>query len=289
MIFTIDIRASLSSAKIIPILSSQISLTYVKASFSRLIIISVHLRHVASSSRTISAHHSSFILTLIEIENSDRELKRLGFVRMIAINALFCVSNLYEYAKQNSGPLKSTVGTVESAVTTVVGPVYEKFKGVPSDLLVFLDEKADEAANKFDERAPPSAKMVVDKAQSMVQNASHVAQTLVQEAQVGGPSAAIHYVGTVYVSLFLSILARFWYVTNQFPVLHVMAQMAIPRIAHWSEKYNKRIGELSSKGYTCFSYFPQVPVDEIAKAYKQVEAEKGPACAPCAAEKETEM
>ncbi|KAF5939935.1 hypothetical protein HYC85_021102 [Camellia sinensis] len=244
-----------------------------------------------NKTRELSNYHERIQMdsNKIEIENSDRELKRLGFVRMIAINALFCVSNLYEYAKQNSGPLKSTVGTVESAVTTVVGPVYEKFKGVPSDLLVFLDEKADEAANKFDERAPPSAKMVVDKAQSMVQNASHVAQTLVQEAQVGGPSAAIHYVGTVYVSLFLSILARFWYVTNQFPVLHVMAQMAIPRIAHWSEKYNKRIGELSSKGYTCFSYFPQVPVDEIAKAYKQVEAEKGPACAPCAAEKETEM
>lgn len=77
----------------------------------------------------------------VEIKKSDGQLKRLGFVRMIAINALVCVSNLYEYAKQSSGPLKSTVETVESTVTTVVGPVYLKFKGVPVDLLVFLDEK----------------------------------------------------------------------------------------------------------------------------------------------------
>lgn len=77
----------------------------------------------------------------VEVKKSNGQLKRLGFVRMIAINALVCLSNLYEYAKQSSGPLKSTVGTVESTVTTVVGPFYNQFKGVPDDLLVFLDEK----------------------------------------------------------------------------------------------------------------------------------------------------
>lgn len=77
----------------------------------------------------------------METEYKKQELKHLGFVRMAAIQALVCVSNLYDYAKSNSGPLRSAVGTVESAVTTVVGPVYEKFKGVPADLLVFLDKK----------------------------------------------------------------------------------------------------------------------------------------------------
>ncbi|KAL6959307.1 hypothetical protein U1Q18_039454 [Sarracenia purpurea var. burkii] len=76
----------------------------------------------------------------IEEENKDRDLKRLGFVRLIAINAVGCVSNLYEYAKQNSSPLKSTVGTIESDVATFVGPVYEKFKSASGDLLAFLDE-----------------------------------------------------------------------------------------------------------------------------------------------------
>lgn len=74
-------------------------------------------------------------------ENCDQQLKHLGFVRMIAINAVICVSTLYEYAKQNSGAFKSTVANVESAAITVVGPVYETFKGVPSDVLLFLDTK----------------------------------------------------------------------------------------------------------------------------------------------------
>ncbi|KAF7124095.1 hypothetical protein RHSIM_Rhsim12G0025900 [Rhododendron simsii] len=227
--------------------------------------------------------------TKVEIKKSDGQLKRLGFVRMIAINALVCVSNLYEYAKQSSGPLKSTVETVESTVTTVVGPVYLKFKGVPDDLLVFLDEKVDEVANKFDEHAPPSAKQAVIKAQSMVHKASEVAQSFIREAQVGGPSAAFHYAGSLCMHLFLCAMARLWYVTNQITALHVLAQMAVPTVNQWLEKYNVTIVDLATKGYTLFSHFPQIPIDEIAKAYKQVEAERGPACAPCAPEKGSRM
>lgn len=78
----------------------------------------------------------------METEHKEKELKHLGFVRIAAIQALVCVCNLYNYAKSNSGPLRSAVGTVESAVTTVVGPVYERFKGVPDDILVYVDTKA---------------------------------------------------------------------------------------------------------------------------------------------------
>lgn len=77
----------------------------------------------------------------VEINSKEKELKRLGFLRVTAIQTLVCVSSLYGYAKQNSGPLRSTVGAVEGAVTAVVGPVYQKFKGVPDDVLAFLDTK----------------------------------------------------------------------------------------------------------------------------------------------------
>ena len=69
------------------------------------------------------------------------KLKHLGFVRIAAIHAFVCMSSLYDYAKHNSGPLRSAVGTVEGTVTTVLGPVYNKFKPLPQDLLVFLDNK----------------------------------------------------------------------------------------------------------------------------------------------------
>lgn len=77
----------------------------------------------------------------VERKTHHQELKHLGFVKIAAIQAFVCVTNLYEYAKQNSGPLRSAVGTVEGTVTTVLGPVYNKFKGVPNDLLVFADNK----------------------------------------------------------------------------------------------------------------------------------------------------
>lgn len=70
-----------------------------------------------------------------------QELKHLWFVKIAAIQAFVCMSNLYEYAKQNSGPLRSAVGTVEGTVATVLGPVYHKIKGVPQDLLLFVDNK----------------------------------------------------------------------------------------------------------------------------------------------------
>lgn len=82
-----------------------------------------------------------FIFQTTEFERKNPELKHLGFVRYAAIRALVCVSNLYDYAKQNSGPLRSTVGTVEGTVNNVLGPVYHKLKGVPDDLLVFVDNK----------------------------------------------------------------------------------------------------------------------------------------------------
>ncbi|XAR48176.1 hypothetical protein NMG60_11030911 [Bertholletia excelsa] len=222
----------------------------------------------------------------VEIENSGRELKHLGFLRIIVINSLVCMSNLYDYAKQNSGPLRSTVGTVERAVTTVIRPVYEKLKGVPDDLLAFVDEKVDEAANKLNKHAPPTIKKVVVKSYTVVQKASGVVLNFIHEARTGGPCSAIHYAGTVYVHLCLNILARFWYAANKITVLHVIAQMAVPTVAHWSEKYNNTILHLNGKGYTAFGYLPQVPINEIAKAYKQIETEKGPACAPCASEKD---
>ncbi|KAA8528973.1 hypothetical protein F0562_033539 [Nyssa sinensis] len=220
----------------------------------------------------------------IEIENKDGELKHLGFVRMIAISALVCVSNLYEHAKQNSGRLKSTVATVESAVITVVGPVYGKFKGVPDDLLVFVDKKFDTLTIKFDKYAPPLAKQVVGQAHFMVHKASQVAQTILREAQVGGPYAAVDYTSTLCKQLLVSQVATVWYGVNQVPPFHTVAQMAVPTAAHLSSKYNKSIVDMIAKGYRVFNCFPLVPIDEMAKAYKKVEAaKKGDAtdCATC--------
>lgn len=69
------------------------------------------------------------------------QLKRLGFLRTFTVNVVVLVSNIYDYAKENSGSLKPSVDKAESAVAAVVSPIYERFKGVPSHLLLFLDTK----------------------------------------------------------------------------------------------------------------------------------------------------
>ncbi|RRT40278.1 hypothetical protein B296_00041665 [Ensete ventricosum] len=68
-------------------------------------------------------------------------LKYLGFVHVAALQAVVCLVGLYEFAKDNSGPLKPGVHSVECAVTAVIGPVYEKFRDVPYEILKFVDTK----------------------------------------------------------------------------------------------------------------------------------------------------
>ncbi|KAK4357626.1 hypothetical protein RND71_023236 [Anisodus tanguticus] len=203
-----------------------------------------------------------------EMEKSEGNLKHLGFVRVLAINTAVMVSNLYEYAKQKSGPLRSTVGTVENAVR----PVYDRLKGVPDEVLVFLDKKVDEGTAKFDEHAPPLAKKVVSKAQCVFQKVSEVAQDLFKDVQVAGPRAAIYHAGELSKQLTTSQVAVFWYYVNHCPPLHGIAQMAAPTAAHWSEKYNQLVADLQKNGYSIVSYIPSIPVEEISKAYKQIES-----------------
>ncbi|PIM99299.1 hypothetical protein CDL12_28208 [Handroanthus impetiginosus] len=211
----------------------------------------------------------------VEVEVRDTHLKHLGFVRILAINTVVLVSNLYEHAKQNSGPLKSTVGKVEDAVTAVVAPVYERIKGVPNDILIFLDQKVDVATHKFDECAPPDAKILVFKVQTIFQKASKVAQDLAEEAKVDGLPVAISHAGNLSKHFAVSQLAVLGYKANQYSALHGVFKIAVPLAAHLSEKYNNLVKYMTARGYRFFNYVPLVPVEEIGKAYKQVEEAAG--------------
>ncbi|KAL8550699.1 hypothetical protein ACS0TY_009198 [Phlomoides rotata] len=190
----------------------------------------------------------------VEVERSDVRLKRLGFVKILAINAVVLVSNLYDYAKRNSGPLKSTVGKVEHAVTSVVGPVYSKFNQVPTDILLFLDGKVDEAWCVFGERAPSVVSMV-------------------EKASEEGPVAAISHAGKISKEFTVSQLVKVFYKANQYSFVHGVVEVSIPTATHLLNKYNSLVKDLTGKGWcSVFSYVPLVPVEEMEKAYKQVEA-----------------
>lgn len=71
----------------------------------------------------------------------DEKLKYIDFVQVATIYVVVCLSTLYEYAKENSGPLRPGVEAVEGAVNTVLGPVCEKLHDLPFQLLKFVDRK----------------------------------------------------------------------------------------------------------------------------------------------------
>jgi hypothetical protein len=145
--------------------------------------------------------------------------------------------------------------------------------------------QVDEASHKFDEHAPPLAKHVVSKAHSLVQKASQKAQKLVNEAQTGGPRAAVHYAASEYKQFIVSQSARMWVGLSQCPPFHAVAEKAVPAAANCSEKYNRMVKDMTQKGYPIFGYLPLVPVEEISKAVEKGESGKEGVAAASAAYK----
>ncbi|KAF2305274.1 hypothetical protein GH714_003442 [Hevea brasiliensis] len=68
-------------------------------------------------------------------------LKYLQFVQLAAIFAVFSLSKLNDYVKNNSGPLKPAIQTIESTVKTVVTPIYPTFEDVFNKVLKFADNQ----------------------------------------------------------------------------------------------------------------------------------------------------
>ncbi|XP_042064630.1 REF/SRPP-like protein At1g67360 [Salvia splendens] len=204
--------------------------------------------------------------------NGDIQLKHLGFVRSLVINAVVLVSNIYDNAKQNSGSLRPTVDRAEGAVTAVVTPIYHRFRDVPTHLLVFLDNKVDDASHKFDEHAPPVAKNVALKVHVIMKKASATVEELVEEAKVGGPMAAVYRSSSMSKTFAINQLAVVWYKINQHSSLQGVAEVAAPTATQWSEKYNSLVQGMRGEGHSLFCYAPLIPVEEMAKAYKRVEA-----------------
>ncbi|KAL5082628.1 hypothetical protein RYX36_011049 [Vicia faba] len=88
------------------------------------------------------------------------KLFRTKTIPVRTIHALMRCAILYSYAKERSGPLKIGVDTVEEAVKTVIGPVYDKFHQVPVELLKYVDRKVDESVSELDRHVPTNVKKV---------------------------------------------------------------------------------------------------------------------------------
>ncbi|XP_057966615.1 stress-related protein isoform X3 [Malania oleifera] len=210
---------------------------------------------------------------LLKDREGERSLKYLYFVQLAYVYVVVCFSSLYGFAKKNSGPLKSGVETIEGTVKTVIGPIYEKFRDVPFELLKLADRKVDRSLTKLDRRVPPLAK----------QASSHAFAVASEVRQYGLADAAANIARTVRTSYgptakelygkYEPVAEKYavagWRSLNRLPLFPQVAQVVVPTAAYWSEKYNEGVQYAAERGYAVLSYLPLVPIDRIGKVFKE--------------------
>ncbi|KAI7757469.1 hypothetical protein M8C21_002762, partial [Ambrosia artemisiifolia] len=176
------------------------------------------------------------------VEIEEERLKYLEFVQLAVLHAVVYASKVYGYAKDNSGPLKPGVETIEDVLKTVVGPAYYKFHDIPVELLKFVDRKVSATTKNLS---------IEVKKGGVVETASGLAKTAYTKLE----PIAEHYAVSA------------WHTLNQLPLFPKVAKVVVPAAAYYSEKYNQTVRQTAEKGYKVSSYLPLVPTEKIAKAF----------------------
>ncbi|CAA6669094.1 unnamed protein product [Spirodela intermedia] len=215
-------------------------------------------------------------------EEVERKLKHLEFFHLAAIQVVVCLLRLYGFAKENSGPLKPGVQAVEGTVMTVVGPVYDRFHDVPYEILRFIDRKVDESMSGLERFVPTTVKNVSTQAYTAAQKAPEVARSIAGDVQRAGvlptatalakdvvarcePTAKKLYATYEPVAEHYAVAA--WHTLNRLPLFPQVAQVVVPTVAHWTDKYNAAVTYAAENGYAAAAYLPHVPTERISKIY----------------------
>lgn len=224
------------------------------------------------------------------VQVDKKKLKYLDFVQVAAIYVIVCFSSLYEYAKENSGQLKPGVQTVEDTVKTVIGPVYDKFRDIPVELLKFVDRKVGESIKELDRHVPLLVKQASSKARSAAQMAPEMARAVASEVQRDGVvDTAANLVKTVYnkceptakelYTKYEPVVEQYtvstWRSLNRLPLFPQVAGVVVPTAVYWTAKYNQAVCYTADRGYAAAAYLPLVPIEKIGKVFE--EAEQRPA------------
>uniref|UniRef100_A0A7N0R838 Uncharacterized protein n=1 Tax=Kalanchoe fedtschenkoi TaxID=63787 RepID=A0A7N0R838_KALFE len=221
------------------------------------------------------------------VNDEEQRLKYLEGVQSASLHAIACVSNLYEYVKEKSGPLKPGVQTVEGTVKSVVGPAYDKFHDVPSEVLKLVDRNVDRSMTGLKQRVPASIKEASTRAVSAAQNAPAVVSSVASEVKkINVTDTASGYAKEMYAKYEPAAeqcAASTWRKLNQLPVFPKVAEAVIPTAATCVEKYNQTVQSTAEKGYKISSYLPLVPTEKMAKVFGDPDADVTPVEPPAAA------
>ncbi|KAJ0453673.1 putative rubber elongation factor [Helianthus annuus] len=218
---------------------------------------------------------------LAQKDGGEKHLKYLGFVQTLVIYSVVCLSTVYKYGKENAGRFKPSVQSAENTVKTVIGPIYEKFQDVPLDLLKFLDIKVGEALVALNRHVPTLTKQVSNHAKYAGKNLPGVTRDLTSEALKSTtkvakalykkyePTAKELY--QTYEPVVEKYAVSTWRSMHKLPFFPQVAQIAVPAAAFLLEKYNCTVCYTAERGYVVAQYLPLVPIDKIAKVFKDDE------------------
>ncbi|KAK1437236.1 hypothetical protein QVD17_03025 [Tagetes erecta] len=215
---------------------------------------------------------------LAQKDGGEKHLKYLGFVQTTVIYFVVWLSAVYKYAMENAGSLKPHAQTVENIVTTVVGPIYRKFEGVPLEILIFLDIKVGEALTALNRHGPSVIKQVSNHVKYAASNLPEVSRKLasmaLNTAAKTGNALYIKYEPTIkelYIT-YEPVVERHavsaWRSMHKLPLFPQIAQIAVPAGAFLLAKYNYIVCYTAEKGYIVAQYLPLVPIDKIAKVFE---------------------
>ncbi|RVW54503.1 Stress-related protein [Vitis vinifera] len=166
------------------------------------------------------------------VHGEEKSLKYLDFVQVAAIYVIVCFSSLYEYAKENSGPLKPGVQTVEGTVKTVIGPVYEKFYDVEASIYELerhvpsLVKRASCQAITVAQKAPELALAVASEVQraGVVDTAKNITKNVYSKYE---PTAK--ELCSKYEPVAEQYAVSAWRSLNRLPLFPQVAQVVVPQ------------------------------------------------------------
>ncbi|RZC47464.1 hypothetical protein C5167_040395 [Papaver somniferum] len=197
--------------------------------------------------------------------SAKENLKYLAFIHIATVQAVVLLSKIYKFAKENSGPLKPGVKSVEGTVQTVVAPVYHQFKDIPYNVLKFVDKMVDESM------LPSVVKEVSREAQTIGSEVQH--SGLVETARAFAmnayakvePSAKEAY--DKYNPIAEKYAVVTWRQLNKLPLFPTVAKIMLPAASMLADTYNGAVSNATERKLPASSFLPLIPKERIAKVF----------------------
>eukprot|EP00252_Welwitschia_mirabilis_P025632 TRINITY_DN809_c0_g1_i1.p1 TRINITY_DN809_c0_g1~~TRINITY_DN809_c0_g1_i1.p1 ORF type:complete len:251 (+),score=45.45 TRINITY_DN809_c0_g1_i1:115-867(+) len=214
-----------------------------------------------------------------DLQNQSDGLRYLSFFHVAAQKAISRLGRVYQYGKENSGPLKQGISAVEGTVKVLVAPIFSKIQDKPYKILAYADRKVEDAVLKIDRHAPPLLKRTASQVYETAKEAPKVARSFYDGVREQGitqktkgvakqlysktePVARDVYYKYEPVAEHWTLVA--WNKLLQFPIVPQTIETILPPGVRCVQIYNSKVQILADRQYRLASYLPIVPVEKLS-------------------------